>query len=248
MLHSIFVFSGIRLQRFWRQLGSMLRRSGRRYPLMKRRAIALLLIFCLAGLGQIGWRLHTAATQPVQAFFVLGGSIRREIYVAQQATQFPNIPILISQGSKAPCVWQIFQREKAPIQQVWLENCAHSTFDNFYYAIPLLRQWQVHHVRMFTSASHLPRAQWLGQILFGAQGIWMDLEVVPETGRPANRESWLKTSLDVVRSLAWALISQVYTPSCSQVSSLQSIDLEAWEAKGFSCEHQGKLKDRRREE
>ncbi|MBD0265392.1 MAG: YdcF family protein, partial [Tolypothrix sp. Co-bin9] len=117
-----------------------------------------------------------ASSQPVDAFFVLGGSIRRETYVAQQAKQYPQTPILISHGSPDPCIWLIFQAELARLQNVWLENCANSTFENFYYGIPILRRWGVHKVMLITSQSHLPRAKWMAQILLGAHGIWVETE------------------------------------------------------------------------
>lgn len=84
-----------------------------------------------------------ASSQPVDGFFVLGGSIRRETYVAQQAKQYPQTPILISHGSPDPCIWLIFQAELARLENVWLENCANSTFENFYYGIPILQR-EVH--------------------------------------------------------------------------------------------------------
>ena len=185
--------------------------------------------------------LVSMAAKPVDAFFVLGGSIRREMYVVQLAKQHPHIPILISQGSLEPCLLLLFQREQAPRQQVWLEQCAHSTFTNFYFGIPILRRWGVHKVRVITSATHLPRAQWLAQILLGAQRIWVQIDIVEEQGIPGNRESFLKTVLDVTRSLVWAIISQFYQPKCSAITSLLAVNLQDWQQQGFSCEHQGQL-------
>jgi hypothetical protein len=58
----------------------------------------------------ISWLAFTTITlifsssHPVDAFFVLGGSIQQEIYLAQLATQYPHIPILISSGSEDPCI------------------------------------------------------------------------------------------------------------------------------------------------
>ena len=72
-------------------------------------------------------------TLPSDAFLVLGGSINREIYAAQLAKVYPHTPILISHGSEEPCISLLFQRTNAPISQVWLENCAESTFDNFFF-------------------------------------------------------------------------------------------------------------------
>ncbi|MBW4519188.1 MAG: YdcF family protein [Scytolyngbya sp. HA4215-MV1] len=185
--------------------------------------------------------LYRASRSPVDAFFVLGGSIRREIHVARLLKRHPEVPVLISQGSPAPCVSLIFQRSQVPIQRVWLEQCAKSTFDNFYYGLPILQQWRVHRVKLITSQSHLPRATWLAQILLGAHGIWVETEIAPEQGVPGNRESALKTGLDVVRSLIWAGVSQFYSPSCTKMLSLIQVDLNEWRDRGFHCEHQGEI-------
>lgn len=187
-------------------------------------------------------KLQAAASAPVDAYFVLGGSIRREIYVAKLAKQHPETRILISHGSLDPCILLIFQRENAPIRQVWLEKCAGSTFDNFYFNIPILRQWGVRKVKLITSHTHLPRAKWMAQILLGAQGIWVEPEIVKEQGIPGNRESLLKTGVDVSRSLVWAVLSQVIQPKCSQLTPLATVNLEKWRNSGVKCERQGGLK------
>ncbi|NET69944.1 MAG: YdcF family protein [Sphaerospermopsis sp. SIO1G2] len=180
-----------------------------------------------------------ASSQPVDAFFVLGGSIHREIYVAQQVKQAPQIPVLISQGSPHPCIWLIFQRESADLQQVWLENCAHSTFGNFYYSIPILKSWGVHKVKLITSGSHVFRAKIMGKILFAAHGIWVEIDDVKETGIPGNQEFLIKTILDVTRSILWAMVSQFIYPQCNHVTKLIDVDIAAWKETGFRCEHQG---------
>ncbi|TAE57369.1 MAG: YdcF family protein [Nostocales cyanobacterium] len=190
--------------------------------------------------------LAFASSQPVDAFLVLGGSIRREIYVAQQAKKYTQIPILISQGSPHPCIWLIFQRESADLQKVWLENCAHSTFENFYYSIPILQSWGVHKIKLVTSGSHVFRSRIMAQILLGAHGIWVETDVVQEIGIPGNQEFLIKTILDVIRSLLWAIFSQFISPQCTNVTKLTHVDILAWEKIGFVCEHQGGIKDSRR--
>lgn len=185
--------------------------------------------------------LRAGENRPIDSILVLGGSISREIYVAELAKKFPQVPILISRGSADPCIWLIFQNAGVPIDHVWLQNCATSTFKNYYFALPLLKQWNVHHVKVITSASHLPRAKWLAQIILGSHGIWTEIDVVEELGRPGNQETWLKTSLDVIRGLIWARVSQYYNPECSQLKPLPMVDFSAWEAKGFKCEHQAGL-------
>lgn len=220
------------------------RQSGFRYQWRR------LLLAGLAGLGVLLsglllvniLKLQSASSGPVDAYFVLGGSIRREIYVAQLIKDHPQTRILISQGSTDPCIKLIFQREQAPLEGVWLERCAHSTFGNFYYGIPILRQWGVRKVKLITSGSHTQRALRMGQILFGAHGIWVEPEIVQEEGVPGNKESFLKTTLDLSRALGWAVLSQMIQPQCSKLTQLTQVDLKDWRRRGFQCEHQGKVK------
>ncbi|MEM1393757.1 MAG: YdcF family protein [Cyanobacteria bacterium P01_D01_bin.116] len=183
-----------------------------------------------------------ASSKPIDAFLVLGGSIKREIYVSQLAQKYPQIPILISSGSEDPCIWLIFQRENAPIDKVWLEKCADSTFDNFYYSIPILEQWGVHKVKLITSTTHLPRAKLMAQILLGSHRMWVSPDIIQETGIPGNREYWWKTGLDITRSIFWAGVSQVIKPKCSNVIQLNQVNLQEWQNRGFKCERQGNLK------
>lgn len=203
---------------------------------------SLVLILC-------GWllanalALRSAAAAPVDTFLVLGGSIQREIYAAELSQQYPSTKILISQGSQDPCIWLIFERAGAAKSGVWLENCADSTFGNFYFSAPILQAWGSRKVKLITSETHLPRAMWLGQILLGAKGIWVELDIAPEQGVPGNQESWPKTGFDVARSLLWAALGQVYQPPCQQVRPLAAVDIDAWRQEGFKCEYQGQLED-----
>jgi uncharacterized SAM-binding protein YcdF (DUF218 family) len=185
-------------------------------------------------------KLQAAASRPVDAFFVLGGSIRREIYVAELAKQHPETRVLISQGSEDPCILLVFQREQAPIRQVWLEKCADSTFDNFYFNIPLLHKWGVRKVKLITSITHLPRAKWMAQILLGAHGIWVEPDIIEErsTGHP---EAVVKTGIDIARSAVWAILSQFIQPECTKSLALADVDLEAWRNSDFKCERQEEL-------
>lgn len=192
-------------------------------------------------LATIAISVSLSAAKPVDAVLVLGGSIRREIYAAELAKQFSG-PVLISGGSAPPCVWLIFQRSRSPIDQVWLENCASSTFENFYFSTPILQRWSVRKVKMITSGSQATRAKWIGQILLGAHGIAVETEVVPEIGIPGNREFVWKTGLDIARSLAWAVVSPFYSPKCERILPLKAVDISTWRKRGFVCERQGNLR------
>ena len=192
--------------------------------------------------SSLGTQLYRHAQQPADAILVLGGSIRREVVVADAIAQGNDLPVLISQGAQPPCTRLVFERVAAPLDQVWLETCAQSTFDNYRYSLPTLQQWQVQHVVVMTSPTHLPRAAWLARILLGSHGIWVEMQLVEEIGVPGNVENPLKTVLDVGRSLGWAIISQVYPAApCPRVFPLASVDLDEWNQQGFTCEHQADL-------
>ena len=203
-------------------------------------AIVTLLVATL--LFNVTFKIASHSPLSVDSFLVLGGSINREIYVAKLAKQSPEIPILISHGSEDPCILLIFQRERASIDNVWLEKCAESTFGNFFFTLPILESWGVKKVKLITSQTHLPRAKLLANILLGSQGIAVELDVAPEKGIPGNYESILKTNIDLTRSLVWALVAQVIKPSCPKLIRLTDVNLTTWEKKGFVCERQGDLK------
>lgn len=213
--------------------------------ILKRLALVPILIFSITTFSLGGNLLKASqnASQPVTAYLVLGGSIMREIYVAQLVHFNPNIPVIISQGSDAPCVFLIFQRERSNMDNVWLENCARSTFTNFVFSTPILKQWGVKKVGVITSETHLPRASLLSRIMLNSQGIALDLNAIEEErGISANVENKLKTIVDVTRSLGWAFVSQFVSLPCLNVTKLTEVDLNYWYKKGFGCERRAKLK------
>ena len=197
----------------------------------------------LVGLIAIAVALALSAQRPIDADLVLGGSIRREMHVAQELGQelLSDRPILISSGSQDPCIRLLFEQAEANLEQVWLEKCARSTFGNYRFSLPVLQQWRSRHVRLVTSGSHTFRAVWMARIILGGHGIWVTPEIVPEVGVPGNQESRLKTSLDLTRSLLWAVVSHGYRPRCGAVLPLTSVDLDQWRQQGFRCEHQASI-------
>ena len=205
--------------------------------------LGLLLAVTIATIST-GSRLWRSSQAPVDVYVVLGGSIRREMHMAAVASTLPQpVPILVSAGSADPCIRLLFEQAGAPLQQVWLEHCAQSTFGNFVYALPLVERWGTRHVALVTSGSHTRRALTMARILWGVRGVWVHPLTVEESGIPGNRETLLKTTLDIARSLGWALVSQVYRPKCDQVVALENVDLRRWQQRGFQCEHQAGLED-----
>lgn len=201
-----------------------------------RKLIPVLGLILIIWLGINWWHLQNSASGKVDAFLVLGGGIYREIYAAQVAIANPTIPILISQGSADPCIWIMFQLQQAPIEKIWLEKCARSTFDNFYFSIPTLKQWGVHKVKLITSQSHTPRALWMAKILLGSQGIWVEPEIIPDVVAPGNKEENWKTAIDLGRSVGWAVLSQFYHPLCEEIIPLKEVKFTDWQEMGFRCE------------
>ncbi|WP_008310775.1 YdcF family protein [Leptolyngbya sp. PCC 6406] len=207
------------------------------------RWVSLLLLLLLTSWGIItGSSLYRGAQRPnPDAILMLGGSIRREMYLAEQVAQGLSQPILISRGSPDPCIRRLFEQAAAPLNQVWLETCAFSTFDNFRYSLPTLQSWGVRRVRVVTSGTHVIRARWLGRIMLGGHGIWVEMVSVPEQGVPGNQERPLKTALDLLRGLGWVVISQVYNPPCASLAPLSAVDMALWDRLTYTCEHQGQL-------
>jgi hypothetical protein len=185
----------------------------------------------------LNWlQLQKAALGKVDAFLVLGGGIHREIYAAQVAKANPTIPLLISQGSADPCIWMMFQLQQAPMTQVWLEKCARSTFDNFFFSIPTLKAWGVKKVKLITSVTHTPRAVWMARLLLGSQGIWVEPDIIPEMNTPEHKEEVWKTAIDLARSVSWTILGQFYSPECRQIIRLPEVKFTDWQEMGFRCE------------
>lgn len=179
--------------------------------------------------------------KPIDGVLVLGGGVEREVYAAQLAKKFPDVPIVISGGTIPPCSYQVFQREKAPMNRVWLELCAQSTFDNFLFSIPIFKKWNVHRVRLITSPTHLPRAKWLADILLGSQGIAVEVDIEIESvlfgAIVGSTESDIKSFLDVSRSLLFAVVGQVWNFSCGAVFPLKEMGIESplFKRENLSC-------------
>ena len=195
-------------------------------------------------LGSLAIALNHHRQQPIDTIFVLGGSIKREMYLAETLPRSEGVPVLISNGSSSPCVRALYEREKRSPTDVYIEHCARSTFDNFTYGIPFFHRWGSHHIQLLSSGSHIQRSTWLGRLLLGAHGIWVDIVDVPETGVPGNQEAWWKTGLDLGRAVLWIPFSYVYEPRCDHVDALPQVNLRLTCMRNWlHCEHQANLKN-----
>jgi uncharacterized SAM-binding protein YcdF (DUF218 family) len=190
--------------------------------LWQRFLMGLLIAMVLYAL-QGGLRLWFYSTQPLDGVLVLGGSPRRELYVAKYASALPH-PIIVSGGSPAACIQFFFTRFEMSQGDVWVEPCATSTFENYLFTIPFLETHQVHHVLVITSGDHRLRAERLGRIMLGFRGIAMTIRSVEEVGSPGNHETRLKMILDPLRGFLWGLFSSVLpAKSCPYIQALEQI-------------------------
>lgn len=221
-----------------------------------RRRLSILLLMVAIAIGmRVGISaiaLARAADAPVDTVLVVGGSVRRELHALERVRQHPEWRVLISRGSGLPCLRGLFERAQVPVERVWVEQCARSTFGNFFYSVPILKRWGSRRVRLIDSGNHVARALWMARIALGAEGIWVESDPAQEIGVPGNRESWVKTALDVTRTAAWAVVSPLLAlwdqPQCVSVVPLASVDLDAACDRGaLRCEHQAEMKSYCRE-
>ena len=179
-----------------------------------------------------------ASFQPVDALLVLGGTPIRERYAARLEKIYPKRRVLISGGSENPCIWLIFDKAGASKENVWMERCSQNTFENFLYAVPILKSWHVHNVLLLTEEPQSQRALPMAQVLLGLNGIFVDLAMVPNSGgEPLTRPPWM----DVALAFAWLLPSQVYGPTCASLTHLPDVNMKEALKRGFYCAPQAEV-------
>ncbi len=216
-------------RRLWRKFSKRLRR----HPFST--VLCLLLFYLFESLFFNILSLWIFSRQQADAVLVIGGNPDSEIYAAQLHKCNPDIPILISGGQPEPCEWKLFQKVGAPTKNVWLEEEADNTFGNFYWAVPVLRQWNVRRVKVVDGESHLPRVTMLARILLGAKGIQSEFDILDDNDGRCRAETEIKTELDVTRSLAWAVASQIFEPRSTKLVALSAVDMKYWAQKGCAC-------------
>ncbi len=183
-------------------------------------------------------QLLIACMSPVDTYLVLGGTPHREIFVAQLVKQHPGIKVLISGGSEDPCIWLMFDKEKTPKDNVWMESCSKNTFENFYYSAPILNRLGARKVLLITDISQSGRALPMAQIMLGAKGMCVELQLVPNSSGEISRHP---LALDLALSVGWAIVSEVWEPHCAHVTYLPTVDMAYWNKKGFYCAPQAEV-------
>ena len=196
-------------------------------------------VLCLSLAAIQVCRLLMARGKPVDAMLVLGGTPNRERYAAELAKQHPDWKILISGGSEDPCIWLMFDKARAPKDNVWMERCSKNTLENLMYSTPILRSWHVHHVLLISDLPQAQRSFPMTRVCLGAHGMWCNRILVPGSGgEPLRRPPWM----DIALSVLWAMAGQIFFPTCSHFTHLPAVDMHYWYQRGFYCPEQAQLK------
>jgi len=151
--------------------------------------------------GQMPWFQPTPRiTRSPQAILVLGGEPIRERFAAQFAKEHPELPIFVSSGSPEAYARYVFEQAGIDPQRITLDYRATDTVTNFTTMLDTLSDRQIKSVYLLTSDFHMPRAQLIGSIVLGSQGITMHPIVIPSQH---DSESAFKSVRDGVRSVLW---------------------------------------------
>ncbi|MDJ0593734.1 MAG: YdcF family protein [Pleurocapsa sp. MO_226.B13] len=165
--------------------------------------IAVISIF-VSILGIIPLRIAIARYQAStpQAILTLGGGHDREIFTAEFARLYPNLPIWVSSGSKEVLAREIFNELGVDNRRVYIDRRATDTVTNFTTLVKDFKQQNIQHIYLITSDFHLPRAKAIAYVVLGSQGI--TYTAVPLDSN-LDSEPRYKTVRDVFRSIVWVM-------------------------------------------
>jgi uncharacterized SAM-binding protein YcdF (DUF218 family) len=137
-----------------------------------------------------------------QAILILGGSPQREIFTAQFANLYPQLPIWLSSGSQETISRQIFGNAGINLDRLHLDNRATDTVTNFTSLVNDFQKQKIKHIYLVTSDYHISRASAIAMIVLGSKGIAFSPITVPEKSLP---ESSFKIIRDTIRALIWVI-------------------------------------------
>ena len=141
-----------------------------------------------------------------QLVLVLGGDVDRERVGARLAREL-ELPLLVSGGSNPEYATWLIQEEGLESERVELDYRAQDTLGNFTSLVDQLRDRQVKHLLLVTSADHLARSMAVGQVVAGSRGI--HITGVPVACEPrCVSESTVKKWRDWIRAVAWVATGQ----------------------------------------
>ena len=135
-----------------------------------------------------------------QAILTLGGGHQREVFTAEFATLYPQLPIWVSTGSKEMRAREIFHRAGVDNRRVYIDRRATDTVTNFTTLVNDFKKQKIRHIYLITDDFHLPRAKAIAFWVLGSKGIAYT-GVARTTDRPLESKS--KIFRDILRSTFW---------------------------------------------
>lgn len=157
-----------------------------------------------------------------QAILIFGGSHQREIFTAQFARLYPQIPIWLSSGANDRISRQIFSNAGINLDRVYFDNRATDTVTNLTSLVNDFQQQKIKHIYLVTSDYHISRASAIATVVLGSQGIAFTPISVPEK-RP--RESSFKIIRDTIRAFIWVITGR--TGSSLKTELVSSLAMRA---------------------
>ncbi|WP_416676681.1 YdcF family protein [Egbenema bharatensis] len=137
-----------------------------------------------------------------EAVLVLGGAVEREIFAAEFAKKYPDLPVWVSSGSNPEYAEWVFLEAGIDAERLHLDYQAIDTVTNFTTLVDEFKSRGIHSVYLITSDYHMRRAKVIGEIVFGSQGIAFKPIAVPSDYSP---EPWGKVLRDAARSVSWVV-------------------------------------------
>lgn len=180
------------------------RRSPRNQKKNRRWLLGMMVSTMVISGGAFYYRVKQALLRP-EVIFVLGGHEEREEYAAQLAQDNPALEVWVSSGSPPAYAQQIFDKYGVAGDRLTLDYRAEDTVTNFTSIVDEFKAQNIDSVYLITSENHMQRANIVGQIIFGSQGIAVKPLAVPSQNPP---ESTIKCLRDGLRSLLWVFTGE----------------------------------------
>jgi uncharacterized SAM-binding protein YcdF (DUF218 family) len=165
----------------------------------RQRFFSAVLILLLLG---IGVKTLEGLMRTPEAVLVLGGAVEREVFAAEFAKKYPELPVWVSSGSNPEYAEWVFLEAGIDAERLHLDYQAIDTVTNFTTLVDEFKSRGIHSVYLITSDYHMRRAKVIGEIVFGSQGIAFKPVAVPSQQSP---EPWSKVLRDAARSVSWVM-------------------------------------------
>jgi uncharacterized SAM-binding protein YcdF (DUF218 family) len=161
------------------------------------------------------WRflqLQAAMAEPPSAIAVIGGGVPREIAAAQLAQKYPDLPVIILDGSSLACLKKIFTQErKVAWQRVVGDYRSTSTLTTLTTLTPYLESSHPSKVIIVTDTGGWLRAKTLGSIILGSRGVAMVPALLDGKGS-SRGESIPKIAAESFLAIGWTLFGDASLP------------------------------------